>query len=98
LNLTAESIIIQDMGLSAAEVDGRTVILSLDAGSYFDFNKVATEIWSMLGEPCSVAEILQKLSQRHDVDAEVLSRDVMTFLQSLVSQHLVRIIIVENAR
>jgi hypothetical protein len=98
LNLTVESIIVQDTDLSAAEVDGRTVILSLDASSYFDFNKVATEIWGMLGEPCSVAEILQKLSQRHDVDAEVLSRDVMTFLQSLVSQRLVRIIVIEDAR
>ncbi|HEY7231084.1 MAG TPA: PqqD family protein [Pseudolabrys sp.] len=98
MSLTAESIIVQETGLSAAEIDGRTVILSLDAGSYFDFNRVATEIWSMLREPCRVAEILQKLSQCHDVAAEVLSRDVMTFLQSLISQRLVRVIVVEDTR
>ena len=92
------SILVQETGLSAAQVDGRVVVLSLEAGSYFDLNKVASEIWDMLAKPRSVAEILEKLSQHHNVDREIITRDVMSFLQSLVTQHLVRIVAVEDAR
>ena len=98
MSLTVHSILTREAGLSATEVDGRVVVLSLEAASYFDLNTVASEIWRMLSAPCSVEEILQRLSQHHDVDIEVMTRDVMTFLQSLVAQHLVRIVAVEEAR
>lgn len=98
MNLTVNSVLVQETGLSAAERDGRVVVLSLQAASYFDFNKIASEIWGMLSSPHRVEDILQKLSQHHDVDTEIMTRDVMSFLQSLVTQHLVRIVTVEDAR
>ena len=98
MNLTVNSVLVQETGLSAAERDGRVVVLSLQAASYFDFNRVATEIWGMLSSPHRVEDILKKLSQRHDVDLEIMTRDVMSFLQSLVTQRLVRIVTVEDAR
>ena len=59
MNLTVNSVLVQETGLSAAERDDRVVVLSLQAASYFDFNKVATEIWDMLSSPHWVADILQ---------------------------------------
>ena len=52
----------------------------------------------MLSNPHSVEDILQKLSRRHGVDIEIMTRDVMSFLQSLVTQRLVQIVSVEDAR
>jgi hypothetical protein len=98
LNLTVNSILTQEAGLSAAEVDGRVVVLSLEAASYFDLNTVASDIWGMLSSPCRVEDILQKLSQNHDVDMKIMTRDVMTFLRSMIAQRLIRIIAVEDAR
>ena len=98
MNLTVNSVLVQETALSATEVDGRVVVLSLQAASYFDFNTVASEVWGMLSTPRRVDDILQKLSQRHDVDIEIVTRDVMSFLQSLVTQRLVRIVAVEGAR
>lgn len=98
MNLTVNSVLVQETGLSAAERDGRVVVLSLQAASYFDFNEVATEIWGMLSSPHRVEDILQKLARCHDVDIEIMTRDVMRFLQSLVAQRLVRIVAVEDAR
>jgi hypothetical protein len=70
----------------------------LDVGSYFDFNQVATEIWSMLAEPCRVSEIFHRLSQQHDVSAGILTRDVTPFLQTLVAERLIRILPLEETR
>ena len=98
MNLTVNSVLVQETALSATEVDGRVVVLSLQAASYFDFNTVASEVWGMLSTPRRVDDILQELSQHHDVDIEIVTDDVMSFLQSLVTQRLVRIVAVEDAR
>jgi len=98
LGVTIDSILVRDTKLAAADVDGRTVVLSLDAGAYFDINRMATEIWGMLAEPRSVSDIFRCLSKRHDVDTEALTRDVTPFLQTLVEQRLVRVVASEEMR
>ena len=98
MTLTVESVVVQDNKLAAADVDGRAVVLSVSAGSYFDFNQVATEIWKMLAEPCRVSEIFQRLSRQHRVDPETVSRDVTPFLQTLVDERLVRMLAPDEAQ
>ena len=98
MTLTVESVVVQDNKLAAADVDGRAVVLSVSAGSYFDFNQVATEIWKMLAEPCRVSEIFQRLSRQHHVDPETVSRDVSPFLQTLVDERLARTLAPDEAR
>ena len=98
LGVTVDSVLVRNQELTAADVDGRAVVLSLDAGSYFDFSRVATEIWGMLAEPRRVSEVFRGLSKLHDVDAETLTRDVTPFLQTLVEQRLVRMIAPEEMR
>ena len=98
MSVTIDSVLVRDKELAAADVDGHTVVLSLDAGSYFDFNRVATEIWTMFAEPCRVSEIFHRLSNQYDVDLKALTSDVTPFLQTLVEQRLVRIVAREETR
>ena len=98
MTLTIESVVIRDNKLAAADVDGRAVVLSVSAGSYFDFNQIASEIWKMLAEPCRVSEIFQRLSRQHNVDPETVSRDVTPFLQTLVDERLIRTLAPDETR
>jgi hypothetical protein len=90
--VTINSVLVQDKEPTAADLDGDVVVLSVRAGCYFGLNRVATEIWNMLAEPCRVGQIFASLSERHDVDAETFARDVAPFLQTLVEHQLVRVI------
>lgn len=90
MGVTTDSFLVRDNELAAAEVDGRVVVLSLDVGSYFDLNRMATEIWTMLAKPCRVGKIFETLSETHDVDAETVVHDVTPFLQTLLDHSLVR--------
>jgi Coenzyme PQQ synthesis protein D (PqqD) len=92
LQITIESILVQDSEPVGADLDGGRALLSLRAGAYFNFNPVASEIWQMLAEPRRVGEILTALRDGHDVDAETVARDVTPFLQTLVDHRLVRMI------
>lgn len=98
MTVTVDSILVRENELAMADVDGRAVVLSLTAGSYFDLNRVATEIWDMLAEPRRVDEIFRRLSDQHDVDAATLARDVTPFLQTLLNERLVRVAAPEETR
>jgi hypothetical protein len=92
LNVTSDSVLVQDKEPRTIELDGTAVVLSVRAGAYFDLNRVATEIWNMLVKPCALGRILDTLSQRYDVNDKALARDVMPFLQTLVEHRLLRVI------
>ena len=98
LSVTIDSVLVQDSEPTAADLDGSVVVLSVRAGSYFGFNRVAGEIWRMLVEPRRVGEIFDALAQHHDVDAETLTRDVTNFLQTMVDHRLVRMVEASEAR
>jgi len=98
LTVTIDSVLVRDNELAMADVDGRAVVLSLAAGSYFDFNRVATEIWDLLAEPRRVDEIFRRLSEQHDVDTATLARDVTPFLQTLLNERLLQVAAAEETR
>ena len=98
MSVTIDSVLVQDKELAAADLDGRVIVLSVHAGAYFDFNRVASEIWHMLSEPRKVGEIFDTLSQTHEVDATTLSHDVLPFLQTLIEQRLALQIDRDDAR
>ncbi len=98
MSVTIDSVLVQDKELAAADLDGRVIVLSVRAGAYFDFNRVASEIWHMLSEPRKVGEIFDTLSQTHEVDATTLSHDVLPFLQTLIEQRLALQIDRDDAR
>jgi hypothetical protein len=90
LNLSPHSVLVQDKTLPTAELDDRTVVMSLRAGAYFDFNRVGTEIWRMLAEPCALGRIFDSLSENHLVDRDIVVREVTPFLQTLLEERLIR--------
>ena len=92
MSVTIDSVLVQDKTLNTAVLDGYVVVLSLNAGSYFGFNPVASEIWTMLAEPCRMDRIFEALLQNHDVDAAALAREVTPFLELLVEQGLAQVI------
>lgn len=92
MRVTADCILVQDREPNAAALGDTTVLLSIRAGSYFEFNRVASDIWRMLAAPRRAGEIVGALAQDHGVDRPTVERDVIPFLQTLVEQRLVRVI------
>ena len=75
----------------AAALDSGIVVLSVRAGAYFSFNRIASGIWTMLAEPCRVGGIFDRLAGNHEVGALLLVRDVPALLQGLLAQWLPRL-------
>jgi Coenzyme PQQ synthesis protein D (PqqD) len=92
MTLTSDTILVRDSEPVAATIDGDVVLLSVRAGSYFGLNAVGTEIWDLLAESRRVGDIVDRLSQSYDVDRDTMTRDVTTFLNSLIERRLLRVV------
>lgn len=91
--VTIETILVRDTEPTSSTVGENVVVLSIRAGSYFDFNRVGSDIWNMLAEPHRVRQILNTLSQTYHVDMDTMTRDVIAFLETLVNARLVHILV-----
>ena len=65
--------------------DGEVMMMSVKNGEYYGLDPVASEIWVMLAEPHSVAQICASLLGRYEVSAEDCERDVVGLVQEMLS-------------
>lgn len=71
------------------EIDREAVILNLATGRYFGLNGVATRAWLLLAQGLSVGEAVRRLGDEYDVAADVLERDVIGWVETLLDRGLV---------
>lgn len=64
-------------------MDEETLIIDLEAGSYYSTRFLGSEIWELALAQQTIAEIVQQLSVRHHLDPAVLEGEVHRFLDEL---------------
>lgn len=90
LPLTSSTRLQRNEGAVAAEMDGETVMMDIDKGTYFALNGTGTHIWAALETPTTVAEIIEALRETYDTSAaDELEAEVTAFLNALCSNDLV---------
>ena len=78
-------------GIVASEVDGEVVMMSIEQGSYFGLNGVASDIWRLLETPLTVSQICDNVGTRYDVEKEQCRREVLAFLKDLADDGTIRV-------
>ncbi len=75
----------------ARTVGTETVILDLLSGTYFGLDPVGAQIWQLLGDGKTLAEVCDAMQQSHEVSREDIERDVLALAESLRVQRLIEI-------
>ena len=65
------------------------VVVNVRSGAVFELNAVATEVWKLIGDGCSVRAICDRLQGRYAVERDRLESDIMTLLDSLTGRGLI---------
>ena len=89
--LTAQSLVTRSPEQVSADLDGKTVLLSVENGEYYNMNAVGSRIWSLLEKPITVAELVAQLTAEFEIDAEKCQREALTFLEQLSKNKLLHI-------
>lgn len=82
---------VRTSGISSADVQGETVLLSLEQQSYFGLKNVARRIWELLEKPQTLASLCDRLLAEFDVTEEDCRKEVAAFIAKLESEKLVQV-------
>ena len=65
------------------------VVLHVESGVYFGFERVGYATWHFLQEPRTAGEVVTHLMSRYDVPKEVCENQTLSFLQDLATHSLI---------
>ena len=71
----------KDDGLLTTTVAGELMAMSVQRGTCYGFNAVATRIWELLAEPRSLDSLCEQLLREYEVEEGDCRRDVERGLQ-----------------
>lgn len=76
-------------GALSRVLDGETIILDLDSGTYFGLNVVGTRIWELIGSGEPLGGIRDRLLAEFDISKEVAQRDLDDLIDKLLARGLI---------
>ena len=72
-----------------AEIDDEIVALSIEHGTCYGMNRVASRIWRLLAEPIRVRDLCLALRAEFRIDAKVCERQVLDLLKEFRAEGLI---------
>src|SRR4051812_43097718 len=69
-------------------IDGETIIIQLETGTYYSLAGSGADIWAMLAEGRSSDEIVSELERRYDESAEELDQATAELVSELRREEL----------
>lgn len=90
--LDLNTTLVRNSSLVAAQLDGETVMMSLDTSRYYGLNPVGGRIWELLVQPMTVAAVCDTLQQEYNVARGQCEREVLLLAQKLIAEKLVQVV------
>jgi hypothetical protein len=89
--LTPASVVVLVPAQVSADLDGETVVLGLDSGTYYGLVGIGSRIWELIRQPRTVAELCDVIVAEYEVAPQTCERDLMSFLDRLASEQLIEV-------
>lgn len=90
-NISVESIVGQIEDIVASDIDDEKVMMSVEKGQYYGLDPIGSRVWELIEKPVMVAELIDVLLLKYDVDRETCERDVLAFLEELHEDGIVQV-------
>jgi hypothetical protein len=90
-----EQLLIRTRSVVSRVVGGETLVVPVrgkvgDLASIYSFNGVGSFLWRLLEEPISLADLIAAVEHEYAVSEEQARKDVMHFVEDLMSTGLVQ--------
>ena len=72
-----------------SKIDEEVILMSIEADSYFGLDPIASRIWELLEQPLDLDELVEKLMEEYEVDAETCRQDVQALLEDMQGRGLI---------
>jgi hypothetical protein len=78
--------------LVSCDLDGETVLMSVQSGKYYGLDEIGSRIWALIEQPRSLSDVCDILIGEFDVERETCKEDVLEFVNKLVKSNLVEVV------
>lgn len=75
-----------------SEIDGKVVLLGLEAGKYFMFDAISSDIWQRLEQQPRLDALCEALARDYDADLATIQGDVCRLIEQLAARQLLHIV------
>jgi hypothetical protein len=75
----------------SSELDGETVVLSMQDAHYYGLDGVAARIWELVREPMCLGAVRDTILQEYDVTPAQCDADVLAFVRDLAEKALIEV-------
>ena len=89
--INLETKISRASGFVTAPVNSELMMLNVEEGAYYSLDPIAAEIWGLIESPAAVQDIVAALQTRYAVSLEECQADVLSFLEKLYKDRMIRI-------
>jgi hypothetical protein len=86
--VSTNCILVRNQDLIATDMDGDTVMMSIEHGEYYGISGVGSRIWELLEKPTSFSVIVATICLEFEVDKEKCQSDALVFIRELVDNGL----------
>ena len=84
-----QTIIIPDT-IFVQEIDSEMVLMDINSDSYYGLDEVGCSIWKVIEASHGLLESYNRLLEIYDVEPETLKKDLLTFVETLAQNGLIR--------
>ena len=88
----ANTVVTQTKELVSSDLDGETVLLSIETGKYYNMDPIGSRIWELIKDPMSVSDLIDILLGEFEVDRQQCEAEVLAFLNKLAEDSLIQIL------
>lgn len=87
--MTPETIVRIPDHVVSRDMDGETVLLNLNSGTYFGLDEVGARIWTLLGQGLPLAAVSDQIGGEYDAPRETVESDVEELCAELAENDLI---------
>ena len=89
--LNLDSVVQRNPEMVSADMDGETVMMSIENSAYYGLNAVGSDLWDAMENPVSISALCDRVTDNFDIDLTSCKTDVMELLTDLRQRNLVQL-------
>ena len=89
--ITLNSIVTQAEDQVSTDIDGEVVLMGIENGNYYGFDKILSRIWTLIETPTTISSLIEQLMQEYDVERSECESDVLSVLNEMLEDKLISI-------
>ncbi len=86
--LEKTNVLYRNADILVNEVDGETVMMSIENGSYYGMNPTGNYIWNLLETEKTIVDLLNSIAKTFSLSQEQSEKEVLPFIQKMFDEKI----------